>query len=217
MLKILKAEIEYYNLLILLLVILPLCFTIFAENDILLFTNIYFLKKYFWSVLVGLGIYGIVFAIWSSRKKELRERIHALIPVKLKKRSISRWILGISPFIIVGFYIEMHHYFLPEQQVIFIDRINGQLGLMFIALAGVDLVINMWITFESKRYDKKILYSFSIVVGLLVLTFGVIYLVSTSIIKPLGFGGEEIFFFIWGTILSVLATILFSKRKSYLD
>ena len=180
------------------------------------FTQIYFLKKYFWSVVVGLGIYATVFIIWSLRKKELREREHALLPIGINNISIVRWLFGISPFVLVGLYIELLHSVLPAGQEIFIDRINGQLGMMFIALVAVDLIQNSWITLESTRYDKRLIYSFILVIAIVALSFGVIYFVSTSIIKPMNFGGEEIFFFIWGIIISIVDAIIFTKRKSFL-
>jgi hypothetical protein len=216
MFRLLKSEIEYYWLFILPIILLPLSFTSFAINDVKVFTEIYFLKKYFWSALVGLGIYVFVFIILAIRKKELSERKHALIPLATNKISISRWLFGISPFVLVGLYIELHHYFLESEQKIFIDRINGQLGMMFVALVAVDLVLNSWIALESKRYDKKLIYTFLITTLLAVLSFGVIYAVSTSLIKPFGFGGEEIFFFIWGIIISIIDAVVFTNRKSFL-
>jgi hypothetical protein len=216
MFKLLKFEIKYYWLFILPIILLPLSFTSFAMNEVKVFTEIYFLKKYFWSALVGLGIYIFVFIIWALRKKELRERKHALIPLARNKISISRWLFGISPFLVVGLYIELHHYFLESEQQIFIDRINGQLGLMFIALIALDLVQNSWIALETKRYVKRIINSVLIVIALAALSFGVIYAVSTSMIKPFGFGGEEIFFFLWGIILSLIDAIIFTQRKSFL-
>lgn len=216
MFKLLKSEIEYFWLLVLPIIFLPISFTIFALIDIKAFAEVYFLKKYFWSALVGLGIYGLVFIIWSLRKREFRERSHALIPVTTYRRSIIRWIFGISPWLIVGLYIELHHLFIPTGQQIFIDRINGQLGLMFIALVAVDLVLNSWIALESKRYSKKLIYSVFLTFAIAGLSVGVIYSVSTSLIKPFGFGGEEIFFFIWGIVISLIDTVVFTKRKSFL-
>jgi len=216
MFTLLKSEIKYFRLPLIAIVMLPLFFTVIALNDIKLFSQIYFLKKYFWSAVIGLGTYGFVFMIWSMRKKELRERVHALIPISINKLSVIRWLFGISPFILVGLYIELLRAILPPQQLIFIDRINGQLGMMFVALVAVDLVMNAWIALQSKRYDKRLVYTFLLSFALIVLSFGVIYSVSTSIIKPFGFGGEEIFFFIWGLIISVIDAIIFTKRKLFL-
>jgi len=216
MYKLLKSEIQYFKLPLAIIVLLPLIFTVFALSNILLFENIYFLKKYFWSMIVGVGTYALVFIIWSLRKKEMREREHALLPITLNNLSFFRWVFGIAPFVLIGSYIELLRNVLPSQQLIFIDRINGQLGMMFIALAAVDLVINTWIALESKRYDKRVIYSFILIVALIILSFGIIYSVSASLIKPLGFGGEEIVFFIWGIIISVFDVFVFAKRKLYL-
>jgi hypothetical protein len=216
MLALLKSEMKYFRFPLLVMIILPLIFTAFALSDIKTFPQVYFLKKYFWSALVGLGIYGLVFMIWSMRKKEMRERKHALTPIAVNRISFMRWLFGISPFVLVGLYIELLHGVLPFEQLIFIDRINGQLGMMFIALVAVDLVMNSWIALESKRYDKRLIYSFLLVVALATFSFGIIYSVTTSLIKPLGFGGEEIIFFIWAIIISIIDTIVFTKRKSFL-
>jgi len=216
MLKILKAEIEYFRLPVLAIILLPLLFTVFALNDILLFPKIYFMKKYFWSLAIGMGTYLFVYAIWTFRKKEYRERLHIMLPLNIHHLSISRWFFGIVPFIFVGLFIELLQGLLPEQQVVFVARINGQLGMMFIALVVVDLVMNSWLAFASLRYDKRLLYSFLLVVTITFLSFAVIYAVSTSLIKPFGFGGEEIFFFIWGFIVSIIDAFAFKKRKSFL-
>ena len=88
--------------------------------------------------------------------------------------------------------------------------------MMFIALAAIDLVMNAWSALALLRYDKRLLYSFLLIVVLAVSSFGVIYAVSTSVIKPFGFGGEEIYFFIWGLVVSVVDAIIFTKQKSFL-
>jgi hypothetical protein len=167
-------------------------------------------------MVVGMGTYALVFTIWSYRKKELRERAPITAPLNLNQISIVRWIFGIAPFILVGFYIEAIRNILPEQQLIFIERINGQLGMMFIFLVATDLVINAWFALGNKRYDKRLLYSLALIIILLLLSVLIIYTVSASLIKPLGFGGEEVLFFIWGIILSIFDLIIFKKRKFFL-
>ncbi|NOX17506.1 MAG: hypothetical protein GXO87_04390 [Chlorobi bacterium] len=230
MLKILMAEIKYFKLPLLVIFALPLIFTVAALNDILLFEQVYFLKKYFWSVFVGLGTYALIIIIWSLRKKEIRERVHAALPVSVGKLAVGRWIFAVSPFLIVGFYVELLRCFIPVRQIIFIDRINGQLGMLFLALAAVDLAMNSWSALEFKRYDKRLFFTGLISAALLISGFGVIYLASASIIQPLSpsgdenifliqpqtSGGEEILFFVWGTVLSVIDLFVFKKRKSFL-
>ena len=217
MYKLLKNEIEYFIIPISVIVILPLSFTFATLSELQVFSEIYFLKKYFWSTLIGLGIYGLVFIIWSIRKKEMRERVHALIPMSVKSISIGRWIFGIAPYVLVGFYIELLRGVLPSEHLVFISRINGQLGMMFISLVGIDLIINSWYALGSKRYDKRIVYIVLITIVVTLLSFGVVYSVTTAIFKPISFFSEEIYFFLWGIILSVIDAIIFTKRKIYLS
>jgi uncharacterized membrane protein YqjE len=106
MITLIKTEVKYFGLQLVLILLLLLAFTAFSLNDIKIFVQIYFLKTYFWSAIIGLGVYGLVFIIWSIRKKEMRERVHALIPMSVKSISISRWLFGIIPFVLVGFYIQ---------------------------------------------------------------------------------------------------------------
>ncbi len=216
MLKIFKYETEYFKLLIIVIAVLPLIFTVFAMNDFLLFQQVYFLKKYFWSVVVGLGIYAFVFMIWSLRKKELRDRKHILLPVSLKKIAFSRWIFGVAPFILTFFYLEIIRFCLPEQQIIFVERISGQLGLLFIFLAALDLLINASFAINQNSILKQKIFLAGILLMLLISTIIVSNLVSDSGIKPFPNGGEELFFFIWGLIISIIDVFVFAKRKSFL-
>jgi uncharacterized membrane protein len=147
----------------------------------------------------------------------MRERVHALIPMSVKSISISRWLFGIIPFVLVGFYIELLREVLPSEQIVFISRINGQLGMMFIALVGIDLLINSWYALGAKRYDKRIVYIVLIAIIVVILSFGVVYSVTTALLKPLSFGDGEIYFFFWGIILSITDAFVFTKRKTFLS
>jgi hypothetical protein len=217
MITLIKTEVKYFGLQLVLILLLLLAFTAFSLNDIKIFVQIYFLKTYFWSAIIGLGVYGLVFVIWSIRKKEMRERVHALIPMSVKSISISRWLFGIIPFVLVGFYIELLRRVLPSEQIVFISRINGQLGMMFIALVGIDLLINSWYALGAKRYDKRIVYIVLITIVVLLLSFRVVYSVTTALLKPLSFGDGEIYFFFWGIILSITDAFVFTKRKTFLS
>ena len=216
MLKLLKAEIAYYKYFFIGILLLPTMFLISAMNEIIPFTDVYFLNKYLWSMIVGMGTYILVYSIWALRKKESRERLIIMVPLSISNLSIARWLFGIAPFVIVGLFIGQLINILPEQQLIFIARINGQLGMMFMFVVAVDLVINAWFAFEFIRFDKRIIYSFLLTVSLLALSFGVISSVSTSLLKPFGFAGEEIYFFIWALIISIIDLYIFAKRKSFL-
>ncbi len=90
-------------------------------------------------------------------------------------------------------------------------------GMMFIALVGIDLIINSWYALGAKRYDKRIVYIVLITIVVLLLSFGVVYSVTTALLKPLSFGDGEIYFFFWGIILSITDAFVFTKRKTFLS
>ena len=216
MLHLLKSEIVYSKYFMIGIILLPILFAIIAMNDTFLFPGSFFVSKYLWSMIVGVGTYLFVYSIWALRKKEFRERLSIMVPLSVTNISFARWLFGIAPFIIVGLSIELLRNFLPEQQTLFIARINGQLGMLFMFAVVVDLVINAWFALEFQRFDKRIIYSLLLSISLFTLSFGVIYAVSTSLIKPFGFGGEEIYFFIWALIISIIDANIFTKRKSFL-
>ena len=82
MLQMLKTEIEYFWIYLLIIVLLLLGFTVFELNNIAFFSDIYLFKKYFWSMVIGMGAYIIVYIIWVMRKKELRDRFNIILPLK---------------------------------------------------------------------------------------------------------------------------------------
>ncbi len=214
--KLIRTEIVYNKYLFGAQLILLVAFTTFALMDISPFENSYFLGKYFWSILVGLGIYLLVFALWSIRKKETRDRLHGLVPVNIKRLSIMRWVLGVSPFLLGIIYLESLEFVLPHGQQVFVGRINAQLSLLFIFIASFDLIINMdnylGILFSKYRYR---------IVGvtaalIIVLSSLLIYLIIQLEIDSILIFGDWIFFFIWGFLISIVSTVIFSKRKSYL-
>jgi hypothetical protein len=89
--------------------------------------------------------------------------------------------------------------------------------MMFIALIEIDLIINSRYALGSKRYDKRIAYIVIITIVVALLSFGVVYSVTTAILKPISFVSEEIYFLLWGIILSVIDAIIFTKRKTILS
>ena len=185
--ELIKAEIEYFKIPLMAIVILPLSFTIFAMADIHLFHQTYFLKKYFWSMVLGVGTYAFVLIIWTIRKKEMRDRLHSSLPVSLNQTAIIRWLFGIAPFILTWIYIEMLRNVIPVAQTIFMNRINAQIGLMFIFLTSFDVIINADNSLVYRRYVKL----FLIILVLIFLSLGVIYLVTISVIPPFPIGESQ--------------------------
>lgn len=214
---ILKAEIKYFVSLVLAIIIPPLGFTIFATAKILPFQGTGFLTKYFWSLVIGMGTYLFVFIIWSIRKKEIRDSLHSILPVSINNIAVARLIFGAAPFLLIYIYIESHRLFLSAEQVVFISKINAQLGMMFFALVSVDLVMNAWSALTHLKYGNRLLYSFLFVVCLIAASFVVVYSVTMSLLKPFYLGGEEFYFMLWGLVLSIIDAVIFTNRKSFLS
>jgi len=212
MLKILKAEINYFMIPLIAIALLPLSFTIFTAADIHAFLGFNFFEKYFWSLIFGFGTYGFVFIIWTLRKKEVRDRLHSTLPVSLNQTAIIRWLFGIAPFILIWIYLELLRNVIPEDQTIFINRINAQMGLMFIALASFDFIINSDNSITNGRYIKILLISLALIFS----SLGVIFLVTISVIPRFPFGGGEFYFTFWGLVISVISMLIFTNRKSFL-
>ena len=214
MYNIVKAEIKYFWVLIVAIGLLLAAFTIFAFANIYPFDGKYFLTKYFWSLTIGMGTYVIVFIIWSLRKKESRDLVHSKLPVKIREISLARWIFGVSPFVISYLYLELLRFIIPEEQLPYVRRINAQLGMMFFALAAIDLVMNIWYWLDSKRYDLRLLYTFISVVLIIVFSASMVYVVTIEFIQPFYFGGKEFYFISWGVVLSIISTAVFKHRKT---
>ncbi len=217
MFKYLKSEMEYYRYYMGGIILLPILFAVFAALNIHFFQNVYFLTKYFWSMVVGMGTYLFVFIIWTLRKREAREQIAVLIPIKRWQFSIERELFGIFPFVFSFIFIELLKFEIPEEQIVFIHRIQAQLGMLFIALVTVDLVLNFWNVLINLEYILRAVIASLVVILLIVLSSAVVYSISSDILKPFGFGGEEIYFLIWGLILAVIDVIVFVKRKLFLE
>jgi hypothetical protein len=84
-----KIELKYFKIPLFVIVLLLLLFTIYAINDVQVFSDIEFLGKYFWSMVIGLGSYGIVFILWSQRVKEKHERMIYLLPISLNSKRLG--------------------------------------------------------------------------------------------------------------------------------
>ncbi|MFC2084519.1 hypothetical protein ACFLS9_05635 [Bacteroidota bacterium] len=181
----------------------------------MVFTEVNFLKRYFWPMIVGLGIYFSIYIIWTIRFKEGRDRLHNILPIKLHYIALIRFVFGILPVIIVFVYLELSRLFIPEEWHIFIERINGQLGLFFIFLCVLSIFIDIRFLLVRK---KELFKSIAIILtGLAVVlsTGGLVHLLAINVLRPLPVGAEESYFYLWGLILSVIAAIVFYKRKSF--
>lgn len=217
MIRLLKTEIGYFKAPLWGIVILLLVFTIFALNSIELFGNIVFLKKYLWSMVIGLGSYGLVFVLWMQRVKERHEQIHSLLPLSLKTKKWSRWIFAIMPFTLAMLYIQATHIFLSSEWVVHVGRISAQIGFLSMALASMFIVRDIWFVKTGRNASYKILVASIVVIIAVIGTLLIMQFFNYNIVGPLYIHQEELMFFIWGILISAFSIITYGKRKEYLE
>ncbi len=211
MLKILKAEIEYFKIPLIVMVIPLIAFAVFAAADIHLFQNGRVLKKFFWPLTIGMGTYALVFIIWTFRKKELRDRSQSVLPISLDKITFTRWLFGIAPLVLIWTYLELLKNFIVEDQVVF--GINLILGFMYIFIVSFDLILNL----DAIIFNYTFIISYLVAIIISALSVIISFLIfRTSVLPILIIVGSEFYFIIWVILLSILDAYVFKKRKSFL-
>ena len=211
MLKILKAEIEYFKIPLIAMVIPLIAFAVFAAADIQFFQSGRVLKKFFWPLTIGMGTYALVFIIWTFRKKELRDRSQSVLPISLDKITFTRWLFGIAPLILIWTYLELLRNFIVEDQVVF--GINLILGFMYIFIVSFDLILNL----DAIIFNYTFIISYLVAIIISALSVIISFLIfKTSVLPILIIVGSEFYFIIWVILLSILDAYVFKKRKSFL-
>lgn len=212
MMNLLKSEIMYFKIPLGIIVLLPLIFAVYAFSNIILFNDIYFLGKYFWSMFVGLGVYAFVFIIWVLREKEQRDRMHYLIPIPIRRISISRWFFGAGPIILVVLFLEVINTFLPIEQTVFADRILIQLGLLFIFLASFEVVMYLDKNLSGRLIDKIGWIKIGAALILTAISLGIIALVTAYLED----GTAKYIFIGLSIVIFTFSSVLHSKRKKFI-
>lgn len=212
MYNILKAELKYFLIPLSAIALFSISFTLFAFAETTPFQGTFFLSKYFWSMVVGMGTYMFVFIIWTLRKKELRDHFHFKLPVQKNKIALVRWTFGVAPFLLTYIYLEMLGHFISKEQTVFISRINAQLSILFVFIISFDIVLNIGYLIEKYRV---LIYAVA-VLSIIGLSSALIYLVTIAAIPPFFFGREEFYFFTCGFLLSIIDAVIYKNRKSFL-
>ena len=215
--QIVKAEIAYNKSLLLLLLLLTIIFTVCAVINLKIFNDSYFLGKYFWSIVIGLGSYLLIYIIWALRVKEKRERLQILLPVGIKRLAAGRWLFGILPFLFVFIYLEFNRTFIPPEWFVFIDRIYSQLSLLLIFLVTLGIARELWYANKSKYDLKKLLLSASICIIIIFISFLIVNYSAKFDPVLSGRRIDEVIFIFWGIFLSIFFLIIYIKRKSFLS
>lgn len=213
MLKILKAEIEYFKIPLIAMAIPLIAFSVFASADIHLFQNGRVLKKYFWPLSIGMGTYALVFIIWIFRKKELRDRSHSVLPISLDKITFTRWLFGIAPLILIWTYLELLRNFIAADQIVFVFGINLILGFMYLFIVSFDLILNL----DENLLKYKIIINYLVAILIAVSSIIISVLIfKTSVLPILVIVGNEFYLLAWVLLLSILDAYVSRKRKSFL-
>lgn len=216
MFKLAKSEISYFIWIYISIGIMLICFALFSVWDIKLFENSRFLSRYFWSAIIGLGCYAVVFAIWTARRKENRDRQIMLLPLTVNHVSRARLLFGLSPFLMIFIFLMVFRLFASSEWKTFIDRINAQTGLFFILLSAIALIFSL----NNKWLNDKLFIKLSKVIFILAITilpvFFFLSAVTFSVIPAIPVLTEEFYFYLTAVFVMYAATVAFRKQESYL-
>ena len=215
--RLIKSEIIYFSHILLVIAGLLAAFTIFSNLNIQLFKESRFWNRYFWAALIGTGSYLLVYIIWNQRIRERRDRFHALLPVKTRYIASARILFGLFPVIFVSLYLLILDSISVNNSSGDISRSFAQLGLSFIFLVIILILFDSRFIFKSKDKDSTPLQLFIIGILLVVISFAAVFLIGIPLYKLLFNKGEEIIFYIWGIILSIVSKIIYEKRKSFIN
>jgi len=211
--QLVKSEIEYFKIPLIVIVIPLIGFAVFASADIHLFQNGRVLKKYFWPLTIGMGTYALVFIIWTFRKKELRDRSHSVLPISLDKITFTRWLFGIAPLILIWTCLELMRNIIVEDQVAYIIGINLILGFMYLFIVSFDLILNLDVNLLKYKIIINYLVAILIAASSVIIS---ILIFKTSVLPILVIVGNEFYLLAWVLLLSALDAYIFRKRKSFL-
>lgn len=117
--RIIIAEIKYYQAVFTAMTLPLIIFTLCAITDVKVITTMQFVDKYFWSITIGLGSYLLLYGLQANRLKEERDRLHHSLPVKLRYLAASRYTFGILPVILIAIYLKLLVYILPADWEVF--------------------------------------------------------------------------------------------------
>ncbi len=209
-----KSELKYNSGLILITAFINIAFAVTGLLDISLFSENSFIGKYFWSIIIAVGSYFIIFIYWTKRTVEKKDRLYALLPLTNKQLALFRYLLGVLPFIIIASWIELNRLFLPEEWHKYIERISTQLSMLFIFLslfaAGMELQYD---TAYKQKLDKII--DSVMLFNLIAASIALYTLEGFTYLPQMGVLEGRVYFYAWGLIVSFAAVRMFYKRKLY--
>jgi hypothetical protein len=209
-----KSEIKYNGRIVFITALINIAFTVFGLLGINIFPSESFPGKYFWTIIVAVGSYFVIFIYWTIRTVEKRERLSALLPLTKKQLALIRYLLGVIPFLVIASWIELNRLILPPEYHKFIARISTQLSMLFIFLSL--FAIGMELHFETpyKSRINKIIDSI-ILFNLTAASIALYTLEGFTYLPQMGVLEGRVYFYVWGLIVSSVAVRFFYKRISY--
>ncbi len=211
--QLLINDLKYYWFVFMMMSLPLIIFTILGLTDTYIDLNMEFINKYFWSLVIGLGSYFLIYGMHVNKYKEKHDRVLAYLPVPLKNRAIYKFAFGIFPIVSIVFFLEFLRTILPDSLNTTITRIDAQLSLLFIFL-GIMSTSYDYMKCPTKKIKHSI-RSASIVIILSLLSAGFIILVGSETIPPIVKGRDEIYFYLWGIVIAVVASVIYYRRESF--
>lgn len=143
--------------------------------------------------------------------------IIALLPLEKKRVTLIRFITAILPFIVLPVFLEISGNIIDDKWFVHIERISSQLSLLFIFIVMLSIIMDLRFHFLAKNSKDKSVINVSVFVILSIISIGIIYLVTTSILPPLPVGEGWVYFYMWGLLITTIAGFVFYKRESFLS
>lgn len=212
--RLLINDIKYYWFVFLMISIPVGIFTILGLTNLRVDITVEFLNKYFWPLTIGLGSYFLIYGMHANKYKEKNDRLLGTLPLSIKFRATYKFIFGVLPIVSIVLYLELLRTVLPIETHKTITRIDAQLSLLFIFL-GIMSTSFDYLKCPMNRKGRS-LKSAAIVIGLALLTALFILLVASETIPPIVQGRDEIYFYLWGVIMALVASIIYYRRTSFL-
>jgi hypothetical protein len=189
-------------------------FTILGLANVNMNLTVEFLNKYFWPLTIGLGSYFLIYGMHVNKNKERHDRILATLPLDIKFRTTYKFVFGVLPIVLIILYLELLRTILPAETHRTITRIDAQLSLLFIFLGIMSTSVDYLRCPTNKK--GRSLKSAMIVIVLALSSALFIILVGSEIIPPIIQGRDEIYFYLWGFVMAVVASVIYYRRTSFI-
>lgn len=224
--KLVKSEFKYYGVAF----TAPIFFTILfqATEFFVLYTtsdldikSVHSKNVETWGGFYSLVIFISIFSIWSTRIKEKRERVLAILPLTAKQIALSRFWFAVIPLTILVSYLLIFHLTVNCVWDISLRLPLVQLGVVFILFAGFIRARDDW--FSHWNFGRRFQNAFVtvLIIQIMVVVLFVVlpksYEGSVSSFDKAFYYYVKSIFYLLGLVIMATTIFSFIKRKSYLN